>query len=151
MSASTRTHVVTGDRGQVQTALEVAYAAGRLVDVREFTELDDARVRVVAELREPAPATAARWAVPAWLVPRWPARPWLLAARVVGVLAAGAGATAVVLAVVALVTTVVGAIAAALAWVSANLALILAVGVALVLVLGGGATCAGLHCGGCRR
>lgn len=139
MTALTRTHVVTGDRDQVRTALEVAHAAGRLVDVREVAELPGRRLHVVAELRElPVPRPT-----------RWPARPWLATAYAVGAAAAAGLVVLVVMAVVALVSTVVAAITAAVAWVSANLALILAAVVALVLVLGG-SKCAGLHCGGCR-
>lgn len=141
MSATTRTHVVTGERDQVHAALERAHAAGRLVDVREVAELPGRWLRVVAELRE-VPTNR-----PAW----WPARPWLTAVYAIGATAGAGLVVLVVLAVVALVSAVVGAIAAALAWVTANLALILAVGVVGLLAMTGGARCAGLHCMGCRR
>jgi hypothetical protein len=140
MNTATRTHVVTGDRDQVCAALERAHAAGRLVDVRDVAELHGRRLHVVAELRE-LPDRRPGW---------WPARPWVTAAYAVGAAATAGLVVLVVMAVAALVSAVVGAITAALAWVTANLALILAVGVALLLMTGG-AKCAGLHCGGCRR
>lgn len=142
MSISTRTHIVTGDRDQVRAALVRAHAAGRLVGVREVAELSGERLHVVAELRE-LPGRRPTW---------WPARPGRVAVYGVGG-AVGVGVIAlVVMAVAALVAVVVGAITAAVAWVTANLAVIVACGIGLALVLGGGAArCAGLHCGGCRR
>ncbi|MGH8919379.1 MAG: hypothetical protein ACRD0H_13805 [Actinomycetes bacterium] len=84
---------------------------------------------------------------------------WDIVARVLAVLLALGLAVLVVWAVtilvmagVALVVTVLAAIGAAIAWVHAHLAVLAFTGVVLFLCLGGGvATCAGVHCGGCRR
>lgn len=143
---ATRTHIVTGAREEVRTALEHAHAAGRLVTIREAAELPDGRLHVVAELREPAASTPAP--SPWWCSARGR---WLAAGYGAAVVAAGGLAVGLVVAVVALVSTVVAAIAAAAAWVTANLAGLLGLGVLVLALLGGGARCAGLHCGGCRR
>lgn len=135
----TRTHHVVGERDAVRTALECAYADGRLVGLRSPALLPDGRVRVTAELLEPAPAVHSRRTMSL--------RPWLIDLGVLaGIAAAGAAVWLIVLGVLALIALITTAVA----WVSAHLVLIL-VGLGLLLLCCGGGRCAGVHCGGCRR
>jgi hypothetical protein len=134
-----RTHRVVGQREHVATALERAYADGRLVDVRDVAELPDDRVQLIADLREPAARMRKR-------------RPWLLVGWAAAVVAAAGSVWLLVLAVAALVGAVTAAASAALAWLSAHLPVIALAAIALLLlVCAAGSRCPGLHCGGCRR
>lgn len=141
-----RTHVITGERDQVCSALQRARLDGRLVEITEARVLGGDRVRVVTRLRVPRPARS-RWRR---------VRPWLAgAAKVLGVLAALAAVAGLVWAVVWAVMAVVALVTALIAWVQAHL-LGIGLGVAAVVIgllaaSSGGHRCAGMHCGGCRR
>ncbi len=141
MSAPVRTHVVIGEPAQVRSVLELAHTEGRLMSVTGAALVASGRVRVTADLVDPAPARS-----------RWQRiRPWLIRSAVLlAVVAAGAAVWLLVLAVIALVSTVVAAVTAVVSWISAHWMVLGLVLVGLVLLLGGGSACAGLHCGGCR-
>jgi hypothetical protein len=136
--AQVRSHSVVGDPDQVWAAMARARADGRLVSLNRSEELPGGLVRVTVDLVDPTPT--GRWRQ---------LRPWLVVSAVlVGVAAAAALVWLVLLAVLA----VVAAVTAAVVWVQAHLLVIGVVALALVLLLGaGGASCAGSHCGGCRR
>jgi hypothetical protein len=143
---STRSHVITGERGQVRSVLERAHWDGRLVAVTEARVLDHGRVRVIAELRR-SPDERSRWDR---------CRPWLVgAAKVLAVLAALAAVTGVVWLAVLAVLELIALLAALVAWVQAHLVQIgLTVAAVLALLIylaAGGDRCSGMHCGGCRR
>ena len=100
-----------------------------------------ARQLVPARPVAPPPAYVEPAAEPRWWWPSW----WQVAG--------GVAALAVVAALVRVVVLVVVLIEMAIVWVVAYWVPIvvgLAVLVLVLLVLGGGARCAGLHCGGCR-
>lgn len=141
MSAPVRTHVVIGDPAQVRSVLELAHTEGRLMGVTGATLVAPGRVRVTADLADPTPARS-----------RWQRiRPWLICLAVaVALAAAGAAVWLLVLAVIALVSTIVAAVTAVVSWITAHWMVLALVLVGLVLLLGGGSACAGLHCGGCR-
>lgn len=132
-STKTRTHVVVGEEDQVAAVMVRARETGRLVAVGEIERLAGDQVRVTAQLREP---TRSRWER---------VRPWLL----------GFGWLLAVAAVAGAVWLIVLGVLALMAWVQAHLVGIVAGAALLVLLglvlLGGAATCEGLHCGGCRR
>lgn len=134
--APVKLHHVVGDPNMVAAALNTAYESGRLVSVIDGQLLPDGRLHVQAELRAlPAPKPS-RWQRfkddPTWAIYL---ATFLVSTSIVGLVVYG---------LVMLVTAVV-------VWVTANAAVIVAVLVALVLLaIGGGAKCAGLHCGGCR-
>jgi VIT1/CCC1 family predicted Fe2+/Mn2+ transporter len=139
-----KTHVITGEPDQVWAALERARADGRLVAVTEARVLSDARVRVVTRLRMPEPDRS-----------RWQrVRPWLIgAAKALAVLACVVAVAALVWAIVWAVMAVVALVVAAIAWVHAHLlgiSLTVAAFIALLVFLGAGGGCGGIHCGGCR-
>ena len=141
MSAPARTHVVIGEPAQVRSVLELAHTEGRLMGVTGAALLAPGRVRVTADLVDPAPVRS-----------RWQRiRPWLIRSAVLlAVVAAGTALWLLVLAVIALVSTVVAAVTAVVAWITAHWMVLALVLVGLVLLLGGGSACRGLHCGGCR-
>lgn len=141
MNAPVRTHVVVGDPAQVRSVLELAHLEGRLMGVTGAALVAPGRVRVTADLAEPAPARS-----------RWQRiRPWLTGTAVaVAVIAAAAAVWLLVLAVIALVGVVVTAVTAVVSWITAYWMVLALVLVGLVLLLGGGSACGGLHCGGCR-
>ena len=135
MSAPVRTHVVTGDPAQIRSVLELAHTEGRLMGVTGAALIGPDRVRVTADLVDLAPARRSRWQR---------IRPWLVRSAVLlAVVAAGA-------AVWLLVLTVVAAVTAVVSWITAHWMVFALVLVGLVLLLGGGSACRGLHCGGCR-
>lgn len=92
----------------------------------------------VMELRAGIAADSRRGRVSSWC------RPVLLAGA--GLVAAAVVAAAVWL-IVLVVAAVVAGVVAAVAWIATYWPVLV---VAAVLLLGGGAKCAGLHCGGCR-
>lgn len=136
-------HVITGEREQVAAALRLAHEAGRLAGITDARVLPGERVELVAHLR---PANPSRWQR-VW--------PWLIGAvKVAAVLVVVAAVVAVVWAVVSVVLAVIAVVAAVVGWLHAHFGLIVAVAVALLLLVlacAGGASCTGLHCGGCRR
>lgn len=137
-----RTHVITGYPLHVGAALHRAASDGRLAGVRHPVELPGRRVQVTADLREPVASAAGFPAASTW---RW-LRPLLVGLLVVAV-AAGA-----IWGMGLLVQALIAAIAALGAWVVAQLPLIIAMGVGLlVLAVPAGVRCVGVHCGGCRR
>ena len=141
-ATAVRTHVVIGHPAHVAAALQRAALDGRLADLRNPVELPGRRVQVTADLREPLRPR-----------PRFPSeqvrrclRPALLALLVAAV------AGGVVWGMVLLVSALIAALTALGAWLAAQLPLIIAVGVGLLLlVVPAGARCVGVHCGGCRR
>lgn len=142
----TRTHVITGDRSQVEAALNRARVDGRLMSVTARTLLPGNHVRLVAKLRTPAPPLS-RWQQ---------ARPWLIVTgKVVAAVAMLAAVTALVWGVVWVVMALVALVMAAIAWVHAHLLAIglVAAGLVALLVMAAssGGSCVGMHCGGCRR
>lgn len=142
MSAPVRTHVVTGDPAQIRSVLELAHTEGRLMGVTGAALIGPDRVRVTADLVDLAPARRSRWQR---------IRPWLVRSAVLlAVVAAGAAVWLLVLAVIAFVLTVVAAVTAVVSWITAHWMVFALVLVGLVLLLGGGSACRGLHCGGCR-
>jgi hypothetical protein len=136
-----RVHVITGEQAQVVAAVEHARAEGRLVGITEIRWLGGDRVRLVARLRVPPRAQAARdWC---WL------RRVGKALVVLLVIAAVAG---LVWALVWGVLAVIGLVTAVIGWIHAHLlaiGLVAAVVVGLA-VFGAGGGCGGMHCGGCR-
>lgn len=140
--ARQRTHVVTGEPELVRAALARAHEEGRLVRLTDGDALPDGRVRVTAELLDVTGGAGRRWlrSVP---------RPTLL--QVVTVLVALAALAGLVWVIVLAVLAIVAAVTAAIAWVQAHAVLIIVGAVVLLLLCcGGAASCAGLHCGGCR-
>ena len=139
-----KTHVITGEPDQVWAALERARADGRLVAVTEARVLSGDRVQVVTRLRVPE-GERSRWQR---------IRPWLsIAAKVLAVLAGVAAVSALVWGVVWLVMTVIALVAFVIAWVHVHLlgiGLVVAAFVTLLVFLGAGGGCGGIHCGGCR-
>lgn len=139
--ARLRTHVVVGDRQLVCSALERAQADGRLVSVTAAEDMPEHRIRVTAELRDPAP-------LPASPPPPLRLRRWLIGTAV---LVAFAAITALVWLLVAAVLALVAMVSAVVTWVVAHVVVIAVVlGALVVLSCSVGAKCAGLHCGGCR-
>lgn len=140
MNAAVRTHVVVGDPAQVRSVLELARTEGRLMSVTGAALVAPGRVRVTADLTDPAP-TRSRWQR---------IRPWLTSTAVaVAVIAAGVAVWLLVLAVIALVGVAVTAVTAFASWITTHWLLLALIGAGLLL-LGGGSVCRGLHCGGCR-
>lgn len=143
-----RAHVVVGDPKWVCSALERAHADGRLVTVTGVEELPERRVRVTAELRDPAapPGNATTPAPAAPGLRQHQSRRWLVRAVVLVALAALASLVwLLVVAVIALIAM----ITAVVSWVAGHVvAIAVALGVVLVLSCSVGAKCAGLHCGG---
>ncbi len=80
-----------------------------------------------------------------------PARRWprVLAGLVV-ITVAGAALAGLVWVGVLAVLSAIATVTAAIAWLKAHLWALIAAGLALLLLGGGGAACAGLHCAGCR-
>lgn len=134
--APVRTHTVVGDRDQVRAALQRAHDTGRLIAIHEASALPDRRVQVVADLADPVRAKR-------WYATR---TPWLIAGGIVATAAAVGVVWLIVLGVLALIAF----IGSVIAWIGSHLLLIGAIAVALLLLMSGGAACAGLHCGGCR-
>lgn len=132
---TSRVHLVVGEPRLVRSALECAAADGRLLGVGRSAQLADGRVCVAAELVDP-PVKARR---------SGPVRPWLIAAAVLGVLAAAAGLMWLLvlgaLALAALITAAVGWVVGHLVWLGLGL---------LGLLLLARRGCPGVHCGGCR-
>ncbi|HEY1969098.1 MAG TPA: hypothetical protein VGH89_14210 [Pseudonocardia sp.] len=132
-----RTHVVVGDPAQVRAAVLRAYADGRLVRLIDGEELLDGSVRVRADLIDPtSPDRLCR------------GRPWLIGASV---LAGAAAVAAVAWLVVMAIGAAVAAFTAAVAWVHTHQMVIGGVALMLALLVGGGASGADGHSGGCRR
>lgn len=110
---------------------------------------------VASRLVGPPPVRRSRWQVRS---PRRRPRWGRVAAWTLGLLAAGAAIAGavwlLVLAVLELIVAVTALIALAVAWVQAHWVWLVLAGGALLWLLaraGGSSSCAGLHCGGCRR
>jgi hypothetical protein len=133
----TTTHVIVGNRDQVSAALHRAHADGRLHRITEAVILPGHKLRVTAQLTDPPP--------PRTLHQRL--RPWLVTLAVLAGIGTVAGlvwlVALAVMAVVALVTTIV-------TWLWAH-AVLICLAILGLLLLSGGASCAGIHCGGCGR
>jgi len=140
VSAPVRTHVLVGDPDQVHAALSRAQADGRLMNVTDAALEVGGRVRVTAELADPTPPRTRWQRIRPWLV-RFG---WLLA-----VAAAGLAAWLLVWALIALVSALVAVVTGVAAWIGTYWPVLVAVGLVLLL-LTGGASCRGVHCGGCR-
>jgi hypothetical protein len=126
--------VVVGEPDQVRAAMLRAHADGRLMSLIDGEELPGGYVRVTADLIDPT--APGRW------------RPWLVGAAVL----VGAAALAAVVWLVAMaVLAAVAVVAAAVAWVQTHRLAIGGVALMLAVLGGGGASCADVHCGGCRR
>jgi hypothetical protein len=133
----TTPHVIVGDRYQVVAALRLAQAEGRLQDITEARALPGGRVRLAARLLDLPPART----------PWQRIRPWLTAVAVLLCVAAAVAlvwlTVLAVMALIALVTTVV-------TWIWTHLVVICLVILGLLFLGAGGASCVGMHCGGCR-
>lgn len=140
MSAPVRTHVLVGDPDQVRAALSRAQADGRLMNVSGAALEVGGRVRVTADLVDPTPPRTRWQRIRPWLVRLG----WLLA-----VAAAGVAAWLLVWAVIGLVSALVAVVAGVAVWIGTYWPVLVAVGLVLLL-LTGGASCRGVHCGGCR-
>jgi hypothetical protein len=131
------THVIVGNRDQVSAALHRAHADGRLHGITEAHILPGHQLQVTAQLTDPPPPRTLRQRL----------HPWLVTLAVLAGIGAVAGlvwlVALAVMAVVALVTTIV-------TWLWAH-AVLICLGILGLLLLGGGASCAGIHCGGCGR
>lgn len=141
-ATAVRTHVVTGSPDHVRAALHRAAVDGRLAAVGDPVELPDRRVQVTAELHEPLRTRRIVTSAEVWR--------WLRPALLVLLVAAVAGGA--VWGVVLLVEALIAALTAFGVWLAAQLPLIIAIGVGLLLLaVPAGARCVGMHCGGCRR
>lgn len=141
-SRAPRTHLITGDRDHVSAALLRAHTDGRLVAITDAHELPDNQVQLTTQLHDPTPPRT-----------RWNrAKPWLIiTAKTVTILAALAGAAALVWLIVQTVLTVIAFVTTVLTWISTHLVLLGFAALVLLLAMGSAASCQGIHCRGCRR
>ncbi len=79
----------------------------------------------------------------------WAHRAWITIKALAYLTAAATIATLVALLVFAVIT-IVTLIVAAVTWVINHIVAIAVIGGLLLFLCGGGAACAGIHCGGCR-